>query len=146
MGPAAVTLINEEREGFSRASPNRGPLRTVARIAMAIGAVGSLALMFRSIQRNPSRLLILIFVFWVLAPFAALAFADAMSTHWTPRLRRTLYSVMLLVALGSLGAYVADAVWPRKAQAAFVYVALPPASVLFSAIVVSAAGLLSRRQ
>ncbi len=146
MGPATVTRINEEREGFSRPSPNRGPLRTVARIAIAIGAVGSLALMFRSIHRNPSRLLILIFVFWVLAPFAALAFADVMSTRWPPRARGVVHGLMLLVALGSIGVYAADAVWPRKAQAAFVYIALPPASVLFSALVVSTAGLLSRRE
>ena len=123
-----------------------GALRTAARIVVPVAAVGSLALMFRSIQRNPSRLLIVIFVLWVLAPFAALMFADVLSARWTPRLRRTLYCVMLLVALGSLGAYVADAVWPRKAQAAFVYIALPPASVLFSAIVLSTAGLLSRRR
>jgi ACR3 family arsenite efflux pump ArsB len=118
----------------------------VARIAVAIGAVGSLALMFRSIHRNPSRLLILIFVLWVLAPFAALAFADMMSARWPRRVRATLYIVMLLVALASSAVYVADAIWPRKAQAAYVYVAFPPVSLLFSAIVLSAAGLISRRQ
>ena len=146
MGPATVTLINEERDGFSRASPNRSPLRTVARIAVAIGAVGSVALMFRSIHRNPSRLLIVIFVLWVLTPFAALAFADVMSARLPRRVRAALYGVMLLVALASSAVYVADAIWPRKAQAAYVYVAFPPVSFLFSAIVLSTAGLLSRRQ
>jgi len=121
-------------------------LRVAARAAAVAGAAGSLALMFRSIHRNPSLLLIGIFVCWVLGPFVALALADAMSARWPPRVRATLYIVMLLLAVASLGLYGADAVWPRKAQAAFVYIAGPPAFALFGAIVVSAAGLLSRRQ
>jgi len=121
-------------------------LRAPARIAMAIGAAGSLVLMFRSIHRNPSRLLIGIFVVWVLGPFAVLAAADAMSAGWPSRTRTTLHAVMLIVALAALGVYAADAIWPRKAQAAFVYIAAPPALALFSALVVSAAALISRKQ
>lgn len=120
--------------------------RAAARIAVVIGAVGSLALMFRSIHRNPSRLLIGIFVVWVLAPFGALAAADAMSTSWSKLTRSTLHAVMVIAALAALGLFGADAIWPRKAQAAFVYIAAPPALGLLSALVVSVAGLISRRQ
>lgn len=121
-------------------------LRAAARIAVPVGAAGSLALMLRSIHRNPSTLLIAIFVVWVLAPFVALAVADAISKRWSTVTRATLYGVMLAVALAALGVYVADAIWPRKAQAAFVYIAAPPAFVLLSALVVGTVGLLSRRQ
>ena len=121
-------------------------LCVAARIVVPAAALGSLALMFRSIHRNPSLLLIGFFVCWVLGPFVALGLADAMSARWPPRVRATLYIVTLLVAVASLGLYGADAVWPRKAQAAFVYIAGPPAFALFGAIIVSAAGLLSRRQ
>jgi hypothetical protein len=134
---------SEERDSFSRASP---PLRTAARIALVVAAVGSLALMFRSIHRNPSRLLIGFFVCWVLGPFVALAAADAWSRRWSTRAQATVHALMLTVALAAVGIYGADAIWPRKAQAAFVYIAAPPALVLFSALVVSSAGLISRRQ
>ncbi len=51
-------------------------LRAAALIALLVGAVGSVGLMLREGHRNPSRLLIVLFTFWVLSPFMALVLAN----------------------------------------------------------------------
>ena len=132
----------------SKVNPGRpeggflGRLSAVALIVMLVGAVGSLGLMLRAGQRTP-RLLLVLFVIWVLSPFMALAFAYIVSKRWSVLTRATLYSVMLIVALGSLVIYGDDAMGHRRPQAAFVYVIVPPASWLLTAIVVSIAALIS---
>ena len=52
-----------------------GLLRGMALIAVVAGAVGSLGLMLRADQRTP-RFLLVLFFFWVLSPFVALAWAN----------------------------------------------------------------------
>ena len=86
-----------------------------------------------------------IFVVWVLAPFAGLGLANALSTRWPVVTRTMLYCLMLVVALGSLIVYGFDAVRPRHAQAAFVYVIVPPASCLLIAFALALSALLARR-
>jgi hypothetical protein len=124
-------------------------LRRAALIAMLVGAAGSVGFLFRAGQRT-SRLLLVIMLLWVLAPFVALALADVVSKRWTvlaqAPTRATLYSLMLVVTLGSLAVYVDDAVRPRQAQAAFVFVVVPIASWLLMAIVIPIAALISSRQ
>ncbi len=121
-----------------------GRLRAAALIAVLAGAVGSVGLLLRAGQRTP-RLLLVLFFFWVLSPFVALVLANVVSKRWSVLTRATLYSVMLVVTLGSLAIYGYDALRPRKAQAAFWYVVVPPASWLLMAIVVPIAALISRR-
>ena len=120
-------------------------LRAAARIAVVIGAAGSLALMFRAGRRQESIVLIALFAIWVLAPFVGLALADLRSKRWSVLTRATLYSVTLVLALGSLGIYGAHALWPPRAQAAFIFIVVPPATWLLSAISVALAGMRSRR-
>ncbi len=134
---------NVSHENSERGSLGR--LRATALIAVLVGAGCSLALMFHAGQRTP-RLLLVLFTFWVVAPFFTLVLAYVLSTRWSVLTRATLYVVMLVVTLGSLGIYGHDAWRPRKAQAAFVYVAVPPVSWLFIVIVVTIAALISRRR
>lgn len=122
-----------------------GRLRAVALIAVLTGAGGSVGLLLRAGQRTP-RLLLVLMTIWVLAPLMALAFANVISKRWPVVTRVTLYGVMLIVTLGSLATYGDDALRPRKAQAAFVYVAVPLASWLFIAIVVPIAAFISGRR
>lgn len=112
-----------------------GRLRAAALIAVLAGAAGSIGLMLRAGQRSP-RILLVLFAIWVLSPFVALVLAHVVSKRWSVPTRATLYSVMLVATLGSLAIYGEDALRPRKAQPAFVYVAVPPASWLLTAIVV----------
>lgn len=121
-----------------------GLLRAAAQIAVVAGAVGSVGLMLRAGQRTP-RLLLVLFVVWVLSPFVALAWAHTVSKRWSVLTQAALHGVMLVVTLGSLAIYGHDALRPRTAQAAFVFVVVPPASWLLTAIVVSIAELISRR-
>ena len=119
-----------------------GRLRATALIAVLAGAGGSVGLMLRAGQRTP-RLLLVLFFFWVLSPFVALVLAHVVSKRWSALTRATLSSVMLFVTLCSLAIYGYDALRPRKAQAAFWYVLVPPASWLLIAIVVPIAALIS---
>ena len=121
-----------------------GRLHTAALIALLVGVAGSLGLLLRGSERRPPLLLVL-FVIWVLSPFAALVLATVVSKRWPVLPRTALYSVMLIVSLASLAIYGYDAVWPRKAQPAFVWVLVPPVSWLLIAIVVSIAALISGR-
>lgn len=120
-------------------------LRTVASIAVLAGAVISVGFLVRATGRNPSQLLVVLMAIWVVSPFVALLWANLVSKPWSAPVRVSLYGVMLLVSLASLTIYSADALWPRSSQAAFVFIAVPPASWLLSAIAVSLAAFTSRR-
>jgi glucose dehydrogenase len=127
---------------MSQVSPEGGSLRllrTAGMVAMLAGAIGSVGFVFYYGQRNPSRLLIVLFGVWVLSPFAALLAADAKSTRWPPQTRATLYGVMLVIAAGSLATYADAALGPPRAQGAFAFVIVPPLSWLLSGVAVSVA-------
>jgi hypothetical protein len=119
-------------------------LRAVALTAVVIGAFGSVALMFWVGHRNPSRVLLFLFLVWVLAPFVALLLADRVSKRWSVITRMTLYSVMLIITLGSLACY-GDVVLRPRPQPAFTFLVIPPASWLLMTIVVATAALISGR-
>jgi hypothetical protein len=121
-------------------------LRAAALIAVLAGAVGSVGFLLRATNRNPSQLLVVLLAIWVLSPFVALLWANIVSKRWSVLTRVTLSSVMLVVTLSSLAIYEADALWPRKSQAAFVFIIVPPASWLLSAIVVPLAAFISGRR
>ncbi len=121
-----------------------GRLKRVSGLALITGAAGSLGLMLYAGRHNKHFFITALFTVWVLAPFASLALADFLSSRWLPPIRRTLQIMTILVALVSLAVYIQDAIWPRQAQAAFVYVAVPPATWLASALVLGAAAVLWR--
>jgi len=128
--------------------PGAGPLRLLRAtglIALLAGAVGSVFLVFYYGQRNPSRLLIVLFAVWVISPFVVLLAADVMSVRWSPRSRATLYGVMLAIAAGSLAAYADATFGPPRGQGAFVFVIVPPLSWLVSGAVIAIALVRGRR-
>ena len=120
-----------------------GRLRAAALIALLAGAVGSTGLMLRAGQRTP-RLLLIVFVIWVLSPFMALAWANKLSERWSVATRATLYCVMLVVTLGSLATYGELVARPPESANAFWFVLVPPVSWLLTAMVVPIAALISR--
>jgi hypothetical protein len=121
------------------------PLRAAALIAVLGGAVGSVGLMLYAGRRNNSRILLVLFALWVLSPYMALVWANMFSKSWSVITRATLYSVMLVLALGSLAIYAYVALGPPRPKAAFAFVVVPPASWLPIAIVVPIAALISGR-
>jgi hypothetical protein len=121
------------------------PLRRAALIAVVAGAVGSAGFLLRAGQRT-SWLLLVIMLLWVLAPFVGLVVAEVVSKRWPVPVRTTLYCLSLVVTLGSLAIYANDALRPRKAQAAFVFVAVPLVLWIVIAVAVPIAALVSRRR
>jgi len=117
-------------------------LRTAASIAVLAGAAASVGLLLRATDRNPSQLLVVLLAIWVVSPLA-LFWPSIVSKRWSVPTRVTLYGVMLVVPLSCLAIYVADAIWPRTSPGPFVFIPVPPASWLFSALVVLAAALIS---
>jgi hypothetical protein len=121
-----------------------GRLRSLANIAVALGAAGSIGLLLRAGQRTP-RLLLVLMAIWVASPFIALMWANLVSKHWSRPARAALYAVMLAVPVGSLAIYGDDANRYRWAHAASVFVVVPGTSWLFMAIAVPIAIFISGR-
>jgi hypothetical protein len=121
-----------------------GLLHGAALIAVLAGAVGSVGFLLRAGRRTP-RLLLVLFVLWVLSPFMALVWANLVSKRWSVVTRATLYTVMLVLTLGSLAIYGAVALGLSRAKPAVVFLLVPPASWLLTATVVPIAALTSRR-
>jgi hypothetical protein len=113
--------------------------RNAARVALVGSAAGSLALMFYAGRRQPSAILIALFTMWVASPFAGLLMVDLRSTAWPAPARRVLHGVMLAVAVGSLAVYGTNAVTPLNSKGAFLFLVVPAAAWLLSAIVLVAA-------
>jgi len=86
------------------------------------------------------------FVGWVLAPFVILAWAHMRSHAWPPRVRRTLWSVTVFVAVTTVAIYGHRLYRPPKAQPAAVFTAVPVASVLLIAVALSIAAATSPRR
>ena len=144
--------IKTPHEITSRASGGRpdagflGLLRTVALIGAVAGAVGSVGLILWVGHRNPSRLLLALFVIWDIAPFIALVLANMTSQRWSVLTRATLYSVTLVITLGTLAIYGDVAFGPPRPTPAFMFLVVPPISWLLMTIVVPIGALISRRQ
>jgi hypothetical protein len=71
--------------------------------------------------------------------------ADRFSNRWSGPARAALYWVMVVVSIGTVAYYVSDVFWPRQTQPAFPYVIAPPVAWVFSAMVLGAAPLVSRK-
>ncbi len=122
-----------------------GLLRAVALVAVVAGAVGSVGLTLRAGRRTP-RLLLVLFVLWVLSPFVALVWADMVSKRWSVLTRATLHSVMLILTLGSLAIYGNVVSMPPGSKPALPFLVVPLGSWLLMMIVISiAAALISGR-
>src|SRR5260370_25286854 len=119
-------------------------LRATAPMAVLGGAAGSLGFLIGAGRRTP-RLLLLLFVLWVLSRFMALAWANLASKRWSVVTRATLYTVMLVLTLGSLAIYAAVATGFFKVKPAAVFLLVPLVSWLLTATVVPIPALISRR-
>ena len=121
-------------------------LRATARMAAFVAAIGSAGLTMRAAYRIDTPRLVLILVMgWVLAPFFVFFFTDLAAKRWPHLIRTVLYTVMIIISLGSLAIYIRFVFGPARTKPAFAFVAVPPATVLLGVIAVSIAALMSRR-
>src|SRR5579872_6160809 len=91
-----------------------GRLRAAARMAVVVGAAGSVGLMLHAGRGNPSRVLLTLFTLWVLAPFLAAVLSDMASKRWPAHARTALYSGTLFFTLVSLMIYGVVALGPPR--------------------------------
>lgn len=110
-----------------------------------VGALGSVTLMLYAGRSNRHYLVTVLFIIWVLAPFVALALGRRVSEAWSSATRTTLQIVTLIVTVASLAIYGYRAMFPPRSTGAFVFVIVPPLSVLLVLLALAIAALLSRR-
>jgi hypothetical protein len=120
-------------------TPNR--LQAVARVALAVGAIGSLVLMF--LHGRPSAVLMILFTGWVLAPFIGLALADRLSSRWPPSSHGLVYWLMIFISVGSLAIYGYDVA--SRYKGAFLFVAVPMIAWVLVLITIPIGVLAGRR-
>jgi hypothetical protein len=123
-------------------------LRSVALASAVIGGASSVLYLLQSGRRN-SELLLLVAMFsmWVLSPFLVLCWTILRSERLTQPVRATLYGLTIVLALASLAIYsrLID-VKPEGSPNTFLFVAVPPVSLLLIAATLSLAALRSRKQ
>jgi membrane protease YdiL (CAAX protease family) len=143
--------INDTKETPSIESPGRsdnrflGFLHVIALIGVITGAVGSVGLTLYA-GRNTPRFLLVLFIIWVLSPFAALAWANLKSKRWSVLTRATLYCVTLVIVLASLAIYGKVVLPPAESPRAFAFIVVPLGSWLLMVIIVPMAEFISRRR
>src|SRR5213082_3283686 len=139
-GPSEITA-----EANRETSDGRflGVLRAVGLIAVAAGAVGSIGFMLRA--GHPPLFLRVLFAIWVLSPFMALLVAHVVSKSWSVLTRTTLYSLMIMVTVGSLAFYGNVVFGPPRPKPAFVFLVVPLGSWLLMAIAVAIAAFISHK-
>lgn len=120
-------------------------MRETVRGALLGGALGAVGLMLYASRDNTHILLNLLFVGWVLAPFVALSFAEAKSSHWPMRMQTTLHWVALIVVAVTLVLFVRRIYHPPQHQPASVFVLVPPVAIVFMVVIVGLAKVLSPR-
>ncbi|HXO85561.1 MAG TPA: hypothetical protein VN803_08540 [Gemmatimonadales bacterium] len=117
---------------------------TSPRVAIIVGAAGSLALLLYAGRSNTHLLITLGFIVWVLGPFALLALAERRSGSWSPHAQATLRAMTLLIAAASLAIYGYRAAVPPSTTGAFLFVIVPPVTVVLLLIALAIASLMSR--
>jgi len=120
-------------------------LRAGALIALAVGIVGSIALMLRTRPNMPPLLVVLIGL-WVVSPFVLLALGDGLAKRWPLLNRSTIHVLALVLTLGSLAIYQSVAFGPPRSKPAFFFVLIPPISWLVIATGLAMAALVSRKR
>jgi hypothetical protein len=99
-------------------------LHKIAVIATIIGAIGSLGFMIYTGRKNPSIVLILMFLIWVLSPFIGLFIANIISKTWSLYNRSILYWLMLVLSITSLVGYSGILI-PLGTKPAFIFLVIP---------------------
>jgi hypothetical protein len=118
-------------------------LRAASRVAVAIGALGSIILMIVD-GRSAPKVVLVLFVGWVASPWVILAWAHAAEARWSGAVRATLYVLTLALVPLSLLIYARIIPQPAGTPNAFMFVATAPASWLLIATSLGAAALVSR--
>ena len=128
-----------------KSNSKSSPLRILALIILIVGAIGSLYLTLEKGRNNRSAFLDILFLLWVLSPFAALYIASILSERWGALTRKSLYLLMLVVTPFSLFCYGGN-IHLHGTKPAFIFLVIPPILWLLIAIVIPIAELMVRKK
>ena len=137
--------MRDGNEMSDRATESQSTAEAAGRAVTGAAAIAAVGLTLWVGRGGSSLVLMLLFAGWVLGPFVGLLVADKMSRRWSPLTRKTLYIVMLVVALASVAAYLAVAV-RQPAQPAFMFLVVPPCSWLLMVIAIGIAAFVSDKR
>jgi hypothetical protein len=104
-------------------------LQKSAFATLITSAIGSLYLMFSAGRNQKSIILIGLFTGWVLSPFLGIFAAGNIYKQWSAGQLRSLYILMIIIAIGSLVAYTGLLV-PPGTKPAFIFLINPLVSWL----------------
>jgi hypothetical protein len=129
-------------------SIDSGPrwLHGASLLSLVFGCIVALALELYAGRNNQHLITQVGFVGWVLGPFVILAWAHMRSHAWSARMRLTLWSITVFIALVTVALYAHRIYRPPKAQPAGVFVITPVASVILIVIALSIAAAISPRK
>lgn len=119
-------------------------IRLASVVSVALGAVGSLAFMFRVGRHNPSVILMTLFTLWVVAPFVTMLSVPMLFKNWSVRSRAWFCFFTIIVALGSSGIYGEVAFGKPRSQPAFMFLVVPLVSLFVIGVASLIASLVSR--
>ena len=91
---------------------------------VSAGALVAFALTMQAGHKNKSVLLVLLFVIWVVSPFAALVKLILASKNWTLLGRRILFVLVPVITIGSLIAYL-KVMQLQVRKPAFIFMIIP---------------------
>ena len=103
---------------------SRNRLQSVTRLVLLVSAAGSVWFMMRTGQQQKSVVLIALFSFWILSPFAGLFMLAKMSKLFSSSARTNVYVLAIAVSVLSLVAYSGLFTIPDT-KPAFIYLVVP---------------------
>jgi len=112
----------------------------------AVAALGSVGSVLYAGRNSPQHVVLFLMAAWVISPYVALVALNLVSKRWAAFPQRALHGAMLLISVASLIAYGLALVRPLASKPpAFVFVIVPPASLVLAAIILAIAWWLSRQ-
>ena len=121
-------------------------LRRIGVAAAIGGAIGCLGLLVIVGRETTSWLLAVLFIGWILTPFALLGILDHLLNRSPLTVRRTIHTTMVAVASVNVAFYARRVLIPPEGPAAFIFVITPPLSCACIAVAVGIAAMVARRR
>ena len=123
----------------------RGIIANLSGLIVAItGGLASIGLLLAA-ARNTPRLLLILFIGWVVIPFAALVAANLYVPRWSTPYKTALSFATVFIAIVSVLVYGFFTIWPPASTPARTWLLVPAASWLLMIALVIAAYLSRRR-
>ena len=116
------------------------------RVVLMIAATVSLGLQLYAGRNSPQHVVVLLVAAWVLSPFVVLASLTYLGRTWATSVQSALAYSILVTCIASVAAYAIAVLRPLASKPpAFLFVAVPPASLLLVTVALLVVRLLRRR-